>query len=123
MADGHAALTSSNSTRLKELDGRTWLYPFSDLAKSIGDFNMLTRTQHWSSSATTARHRRTRPAPIRKRQSRIAYATPAKDRKSTRLEMSGTRMSGKAVRKIGYIDLSILTIPITRTSGRRSRLL
>lgn len=110
-ADGLTAL------RIIELDaaskawtGKTWLYPLSEGGEAIGDFNMIDETtalvierDNGAGVADKACADPKAPAPD-------CFAVPAKHKRIYKIEMTDD-MAGKAVRKIGYIDLMKIEDP------------
>ncbi len=110
-ADGLTAL------RIIELDaaskawtGKTWLYPLSEGGEAIGDFNMIDETtalvierDNGAGVADKACADPKAPAPD-------CFAVPAKHKRIYKIEMTD-EMAGKAVRKIGYIDLMKIEDP------------
>lgn len=110
-ADGLTAL------RIIELDaaskawtGKTWLYPLSEGGEAIGDFNMIDETtalvierDNGAGVADKACADPKAPAPD-------CFAVPAKHKRIYKIEMTDN-MAGKAVRKIGYIDLMKIEDP------------
>lgn len=113
-ADGLTAL------RIIELDvatkawtGRTWLYPLAEGGESIGDFNMIDATtalvierDNGAGSADKACASKDEPKPD-------CFAVPAKHKRVYKIEMTDANV-GKAVRKIGYIDLMTIADPDNR---------
>lgn len=110
-ADGLTAL------RIIELDaaskawtGKTWLYPLSAGGEAIGDFNMIDDTtalvierDNGAGVADKACADPKAPAPD-------CFAVPAKHKRIYKIEMTEEN-AGKAVRKIGYIDLMKIEDP------------
>ena len=118
-ADGKTAL------RIIELDvasqdwtGRSWLYPLSDGGEAIGDFNMIDETTalviERDNGAGTADQACTDP----KKPEPTCFATPARHKRIYKIEMTEEN-TGKAVRKIGYIDLMQVKDPngVARQGG------
>ncbi len=110
-ADGLTAL------RIIELDaaskawtGKTWLYPLSEGGEAIGDFNMIDETtalvierDNGAGVADKACADPKAPAPD-------CFAVPAKHKRIYKIELTPEN-AGKAVRKIGYIDLMKIADP------------
>jgi len=113
-ADGLTAL------RIIELDvatkawtGRTWLYPLSEGGEAIGDFNMLDGTtalvierDNGAGTAENACANKDEPKPD-------CFAVAARHKRIYKIEMTDANV-GKAVRKIGYIDLMKIADPDNR---------
>lgn len=110
-ADGMTAL------RIVEFDvaskawtGRSWLYPLSQGGEAIGDFNMVDATtalvierDNGAGSADKACADPAKPQPT-------CFNAPAKHKRVYKIEMTDGNV-GKAVRKIGYIDLMNIEDP------------
>ncbi|MGL3606690.1 esterase-like activity of phytase family protein [Rhizobium sp. G187] len=110
-ADGLTAL------RIVELDvaskawtGKSWLYPLSEGGEAIGDFNMIDETtalvierDNGAGTADKACADPKAPAPD-------CFAVPAKHKRIYKIEMTQEN-AGKAVRKIGFIDLMKIEDP------------
>ncbi|MCC2609255.1 esterase-like activity of phytase family protein [Neorhizobium sp. Rsf11] len=110
-ADGMTAL------RIVEFDvaskawtGRSWLYPLSQGGEAIGDFNMVDATtalvierDNGAGSADKACADPAKPQPT-------CFNAPAKHKRVYKVEMTDGNV-GKAVRKIGYIDLMKIEDP------------
>ncbi|MBP1843592.1 hypothetical protein J2046_001848 [Rhizobium petrolearium] len=110
-ADGMTAL------RIVEFDvvskawtGRSWLYPLSQGGEAIGDFNMIDATtalvierDNGAGSADKACADPAKPQPT-------CFNAPAKHKRVYKIEMTDGNV-GKAVRKIGYIDLMKIEDP------------
>lgn len=110
-ADGQTAL------RIIELDaatktwtGRTWFYPLSEGGEAIGDFNMIDGTtalvierDNGAGTADKACANKDEPKPD-------CFAVAAKHKRIYKIEMTDANV-GKAVRKIGYIDLMKIADP------------
>lgn len=104
-ADGKTAL------RIVEFDvagkawtGRSWLYPLADGGEAIGDFNMIDAAtalvierDNGAGVAAKACTDAAKPQPD-------CFAKPSKVKRVYKIEMNEGNV-GKAVRKIGYIDL------------------
>lgn len=110
-ADGMTAL------RIVEFDvaskawtGRSWLYPLSQGGEAIGDFNMIDATtalvierDNGTGTADKACADPAKPEPT-------CFNAPAKHKRVYKIEMTDGNV-GKAVRKIGYIDLMKIEDP------------
>jgi hypothetical protein len=68
------------------------------------------------------RYRRQAPAPPEPRRARTASTTSPRSSASYKIEMTDANV-GKAVRKVGYIDLMKIADPDNKEAGRRRRLL
>ncbi len=110
-ADGRPAL------RIIELDvaskawtGRSWLYPLAEGGEAIGDFNMLDETTalviERDNGAGTVEKACANP----KEPKPDCFAVGSKVKRVYKIEMTDAN-AGKAVRKIGYIDLLKIADP------------
>lgn len=97
----------------KAWTGRTWLYPLAEGGESIGDFNMIDATSalvierdNGAGVAAKACTDKANPQPD-------CFAVPAKVKRAYKIEMTDANV-GKAVRKIGYIDLLNVKDPNNR---------
>jgi hypothetical protein len=110
-ADGHPALRIVEfNVAAKNWTGRTWLYPFSDLGESIGDFNMLDATTALVIERDNGEGTADKACADPKAPKPDCFAMPARHKKIYKIEMSDANV-GKAVRKIGYIDLMHIDDP------------
>lgn len=110
-ADGQTAL------RIVELDaaaktwtGRSWLYSLSAGGEAIGDFNMLDATTALVIERDNGAGRADTACPDPKKPEPGCFATPARHKRIYKIEMTDAN-AGKAVRKIGYIDLMAIADP------------
>lgn len=110
-ADGLTAL------RIIELDvaskawtGKTWLYPLSEGGEAIGDFNMIDETTALVIERDNGAGVADKACADPKAPSADCFAVPAKHKRIYKIEMTD-EMAGKAVRKIGYIDLMKIEDP------------
>ncbi|KQU75348.1 glycerophosphodiester phosphodiesterase [Aminobacter sp. DSM 101952] len=94
----------------KEWTGRSWLYPLADGGEAIGDFNMISETEalvierdNGAGTANKACTDANDPKPD-------CFARPAKVKRIYKIEMTDDNV-GKAVRKVGYIDLMKIADP------------
>ena len=111
MVDGHPALRIIEfNVASKSWTGRTWLYPFSDLGESIGDFNMLDATTALVIERDNGEGTADKACADPKAPKPDCFATPAKHKKVYKIEMNDANV-GKTVRKIGYIDLMHIDDP------------
>jgi len=110
-ADGLTAL------RIIELDatskawtGKTWLYPLSEGGEAIGDFNMIDETTALVIERDNGAGVVEKACADPKTPAADCFAVPAKHKRIYKIEMTD-EMAGKAVRKIGYIDLMKIEDP------------
>jgi len=110
-ADGLTAL------RIIELDaaskawtGKTWLYPLSDGGEAIGDFNMIDETTALVIERDNGAGVADKACADPKAPAADCFAVPAKHKRIYKIEMTDEN-AGKAVRKIGYIDLMKIEDP------------
>lgn len=97
-------------TAKKEWTGRSWLYPLAEGGEAIGDFNMVNATEalvierdNGAGTADKACTDANAPKPD-------CFARPAKLKRIYKIEMTDDNV-GKAVRKVGYIDLMKIADP------------
>ena len=110
-ADGLTAL------RIIELDaaskawtGKTWLYPLSEVGEAIGDFNMIDETTALVIERDNGAGVVEKACADPKAPAADCFAVPAKHKRIYKIEMTEEN-AGKAVRKIGYIDLMKIEDP------------
>ncbi len=110
-ADGLTAL------RIIELDaatkawtGKTWLYPLSEGGEAIGDFNMIDDTTALVIERDNGAGVVEKACADPKAPAADCFAVPAKHKRIYKIEMTAEN-AGKAVRKIGYIDLMKIEDP------------
>ncbi|MGC4406713.1 glycerophosphodiester phosphodiesterase [Rhizobium rosettiformans] len=110
-ADGLTAL------RIIELDaaskswtGKTWLYPLAEGGEAIGDFNMIDETTALVIERDNGAGVETQACADPKAPAADCFAVPAKHKRIYKIEMTEEN-AGKAVRKIGYIDLMKIEDP------------
>jgi hypothetical protein len=110
-ADGLTAL------RIIELDaasktwtGKTWLYPLSEGGEAIGDFNMIDETTALVIERDNGAGSPDKACADPKAPAADCFAVPAKHKRIYKIEMTDDN-AGKAVRKIGYIDLMKIEDP------------
>jgi hypothetical protein len=110
-ADGLTAL------RIIELDaatkawtGKTWLYPLSEGGEAIGDFNMIDETTALVIERDNGAGVADKACADPKAPAADCFAVPAKHKRIYKIEMTDEN-AGKAVRKIGYIDLMKIEDP------------
>ncbi|CAD7033608.1 glycerophosphodiester phosphodiesterase [Pseudorhizobium endolithicum] len=118
-ADGQTAL------RIIELDaaskswtGRSWLYPLSAGGEAIGDFNMIDGMTALVIERDNGAGTADRACADPKTPEATCFAVPAKHKRIYKIEMTDEN-AGKAVRKIGYIDLMQIKDPqgVARQGG------
>ncbi|SMF50718.1 Uncharacterized conserved protein [Xaviernesmea oryzae] len=97
----------------KTWTGRSWLYPLSKGGEAIGDFNMIDATtalvierDNGAGTADKACADPAKPEPT-------CFNAPAGHKRVYKIEMNEAN-AGKAVRKIGYIDLMNIQDPDDR---------
>lgn len=110
-ADGLTAL------RIIELDaaskawtGKTWLYPLSEGGEAIGDFNMIDETTALVIERDNGAGVADKACADPKAPAADCFAVPAKHKRIYKIEMTDEN-AGKALRKIGYIDLMKIEDP------------
>jgi hypothetical protein len=110
-SDGLTAL------RIIELDaasktwtGKTWLYPLSEGGEAIGDFNMIDETTALVIERDNGAGVVEKACADPKAPAADCFAVPAKHKRIYKIEMTDEN-AGKAVRKIGYIDLMKIEDP------------
>jgi hypothetical protein len=121
MADGKVEqVDGKTALRIVEFDvagkaftGRSWLYPLAEGGEAIGDFNMIDATtalvierDNGAGVAAKACADKAKPEPT-------CFAVPSKVKRVYKIEMTDETV-GKAVRKIGYIDLLNIKDPNNR---------
>lgn len=113
-ADGHPAL------RIVELDvaskswtGRSWLYPLAEGGLAIGDFNMLDDKAALVIERDNGAGALGKACADPKEPKPDCFAVGSKLKRVYKIEMSDEN-AGKAVRKIGYIDLLKIADPDNR---------
>jgi hypothetical protein len=94
----------------KAWTGRTWLYPLAEGGEAIGDFNMIDEAtvlvierDNGVGVAAKACAKADEPKPD-------CFAKPSMVKRIYKIEMNDANV-GKAVRKIGYIDLLAIADP------------
>ena len=110
-ADGRPAL------RIIELDvaskawtGRSWLYPLAEGGEAIGDFNMLDATTALVIERDNGAGTVDKACADPKAPAADCFAVGSKVKRVYKIEMTDEN-AGKAVRKIGYIDLLKIADP------------
>jgi hypothetical protein len=103
--------------RIIELDaaskawtGKTWLYPLSEGGEAIGDFNMIDETTALVIERDNGAGVVGKACADPKAPAADCFVVPAKHKRIYKIEMTEEN-AGKAVRKIGYIDLMKIEDP------------
>lgn len=94
----------------KSWTGKTWLYPLSEGGEAIGDFNMIDETTALVIERDNGAGTVDKACADPKAPAADCFAVPAKHKRIYKIEMTD-EMVGKAVRKIGYIDLMKIEDP------------
>jgi hypothetical protein len=103
--DGHTAIRVIEfDTASKSWTGRTWFYPFEDKGVSIGDFNMLDGTTALVIERDNGAGTKDKACTDPKQPKPDCFEAPAELKRIYKIEFNDANI-GKAVRKIGYIDL------------------
>jgi hypothetical protein len=103
--DGHTAIRVIEfDVPNKKWTGRSWLYPFADKGVSIGDFNMLDETTALVIERDNGAGTKDRACADPKQPKPDCFEAPAELKRVYKIEFNDDNV-GKAVRKIGYIDL------------------
>lgn len=97
--------------------GRSWLYPLAPGGEAIGDFNMLDATTALVIERDNGAGRADQACSGEPAAG--CFATPAKLKRIYKIELSEANV-GKAVRKIGYVDLMDIRDPkgLARQGGK-----
>ncbi|MBY4607565.1 esterase-like activity of phytase family protein [Rhizobium sp. 9T] len=104
-ADGHTAIRIIEfDVAAKKWTGRSWLYPFEDKGVSIGDFNMLDDTTALVIERDSGAGSKDKACADPKQPKPDCFEAPAELKRVYKIEFNDAN-AGKAVRKIGYIDL------------------
>ncbi|MGE8103506.1 esterase-like activity of phytase family protein [Allorhizobium sp. NPDC080224] len=110
-ADGLTALRIIGlDAASKTWTGKTWLYPLSEGGEAIGDFNMIDETTALVIERDNGAGVETQACADPKAPAADCFAVPAKHKRIYKIEMTEEN-AGKAVRKIGYIDLMKIEDP------------
>ncbi|WP_411035167.1 esterase-like activity of phytase family protein [Shinella sp. BYT-45] len=113
-ADGRPALRIIElDTASKAWTGRSWLYPLADGGEAIGDFNMLDETTALVIERDNGAGTADKACADPKDPKPDCFATPSKVKRIYKIAMTDEN-AGKAVRKIGYIDLLKIADPDNR---------
>ncbi|MGO7586010.1 esterase-like activity of phytase family protein [Rhizobium ruizarguesonis] len=103
--DGHTAIRVIEfDVASKKWTGRSWLYPFEDKGVSIGDFNMLNDTTALVIERDNGAGTTDKACADPKQPKPDCFEAPAVLKRVYKIEFNDANV-GKAVRKIGYIDL------------------
>ncbi|EJB03388.1 hypothetical protein Rleg9DRAFT_2222 [Rhizobium leguminosarum bv. trifolii WSM597] len=103
--DGHTAVRVIEfDVAAKKWTGRSWLYPFEDKGVSIGDFNMLDDTTALVIERDSGAGTKDKACADPKQPKPDCFEAPAELKRVYKIEFNDAN-AGKAVRKIGYIDL------------------
>ena len=103
--DGHTAIRVIEfDTASKSWTGRTWFYPFEDKGVSIGDFNMLDGSTALVIERDNGAGTKDKACADPKQPKPDCFEAPAELKRIYKIEFNDANV-GKAVRKIGYIDL------------------
>ncbi|MBW8300165.1 MAG: esterase-like activity of phytase family protein [Hydrogenophaga sp.] len=100
-------------TASKAWTGRSWLYPLSEGGEAIGDFNMIDGTTALVIERDNGTGTADKACADPKKPEPTCFATPARHKRIYKIEMTDEN-AGKAVRKIGYIDLMKIADPDNR---------
>ncbi|MBX5228790.1 MULTISPECIES: esterase-like activity of phytase family protein [unclassified Rhizobium] len=104
-ADGHTAIRVIEfDAGSKKWTGRSWLYPFEDKGVSIGDFNMLDDSTALVIERDSGAGTSDKVCSDPKQPKPDCFEAPAVLKRVYKIEFNDANL-GKAVRKIGYIDL------------------
>ncbi|ULJ80470.1 esterase-like activity of phytase family protein [Rhizobium sp. C104] len=104
-ADGHTAVRIIEfDVAAKKWTGRSWLYLFEDKGVSIGDFNMLDDTTALVIERDSGAGTKDKACADPKQPKPDCFEAPAELKRVYKIEFNDAN-AGKAVRKIGYIDL------------------
>lgn len=118
-AEGQVEKTEDGATGLRiiELDvaskawtGRTWLYPLAEGGEAIGDFNMLDDTTALVIERDNGAGTADKACADPKKPEVNCFAVASKVKRIYKIEFNDANV-GKAVRKIGYIDLLKISDP------------
>ncbi|WP_049733966.1 esterase-like activity of phytase family protein [Rhizobium ecuadorense] len=103
--DGHTAVRVIEfDVASKKWTGRSWFYPFEDKGVSIGDFNMLDDTTALVIERDSGAGTKDKACADPKQPKPDCFEAPAELKRVYKIEFNDANV-GKAVRKIGYIDL------------------
>jgi hypothetical protein len=94
----------------KKWTGRSWLYPFADKGVSIGDFNMIDASTALVIERDNGAGTKDKACADPKQPKPDCFDAPAELKRVYKVEFNDANV-GKAVRKIGYIDLMNIQDP------------
>jgi hypothetical protein len=94
----------------KSWTGRSWLYPLAEKGVAIGDFNMLDETTALVIERDNGAGTKDKACADPKQPKPDCFNAPAELKRVYKIEFSDANV-GKAVRKIGYIDLMNIQDP------------
>ncbi|TDK37067.1 glycerophosphodiester phosphodiesterase [Rhizobium deserti] len=104
-ADGRTAIRVIEfDVAAKKWTGRSWLYPFAEKGVAIGDFNMIDATTALVIERDNGAGTKDRACADPKQPKADCFDAPAELKRVYKIEFNDANV-GKAVRKIGYIDL------------------
>ena len=110
-ADGKTAIRVIEfDVASKKWTGRSWLYPFADKGASIGDFNMIDATTALVIERDNGAGTKDKVCADPKQPKPDCFDAPAELKRVYKIEFNDAN-AGKAVRKIGYIDLMNIQDP------------
>ncbi|MDR6815038.1 hypothetical protein J2X76_000192 [Neorhizobium sp. 2083] len=110
-ADGKTAIRVIEfDVASKKWTGRSWLYPFADKGASIGDFNMIDATTALVIERDNGAGTKDKACADPKQPKPDCFDAPAELKRVYKIEFNDANV-GKAVRKIGYIDLMNIQDP------------
>ncbi len=110
-ADGNRALRVIEfNVAKKDWTGRSWLYPLSAGGDAIGDFNMIDSATALVIERDQGAGTADKACPDAKNPTPDCFATPALFKRIYKIAFDDQNV-GKAVRKIGYIDLMNIMDP------------
>jgi len=110
-ADGKTAIRVIEfDVASKKWTGRSWLYPFADKGASIGDFNMVDATTALVIERDNGAGTKDKACADPKQPKPDCFDAPAELKRVYKIEFNDANV-GKAVRKIGYIDLMNIQDP------------
>lgn len=110
-ADGRTALRVIEfDIASKSWTGRSWLYPLAEKGVAIGDFNMLDETTALVIERDNGAGTKDKACADPKQPKPDCFDAPAELKRVYKIEFNDANV-GKAVRKIGYIDLMNIQDP------------
>jgi hypothetical protein len=113
--------SSSSIPPAKGWTGRSWLYPLEEKGIAIGDFNMLDDSTALVIERDNGAGTKDKACADPKQPKPIAFDAPAELKRIYKIEFNDAN-AGKAVRKIGYIDLLDIKDPDNKKkAGRQGR--